>query len=100
MIRSQKENCARSLTTEYSRLYIGVTVTQGEVGVATLRRRVEKSGNNSEPPIRGPARLLHENSEASRHANHTFHAGYRDIPGFCSPLQAFLSPQIIHSTAA
>jgi len=30
-----------------------------------------------------------KNSEASRHANHTLHAGYLDIPGFCSPPRPF-----------
>ena len=47
MIRSQKENCARSLTTEYSRLYIGVTVTQGEV------RKIEELPSPVTPEDRG-----------------------------------------------
>ena len=65
-----------------------------QMGAATLRRCIHKSGNNSEPPLRGAARLAHENVGVSKPAPRTCSRNILISPVFVqvqSPLHAHKS---------
>ena len=97
--RIQEQNLLRQYDLLSNCIEIGLA--KGiELGVATLRRHVDKSGNKLEPPLRGPSRLWRENAKSSEHADHDLQAGYFDIPGSCAPPKPLLGQQAIHSTVA
>lgn len=75
-----------------------ISTMQIQMGVATLRRHVDKSSNKPVPTLRGLSRLWRENAKSSGHANNDVHAGYFDIPGFCALPEPLLGQQAIDFT--